>query len=130
MNDIFTLAGIAIISSGFIILLKQYKPEYAFGVILASSVLLFLYAINIIGNIFTDINSLIVSSGINNKNFSILLRCLGICMVTKIASETCIDCGQSSISSKIDFAGKIVILFTAMPLFSEIIEIIQNLIDI
>lgn len=130
MSEIFTLAGIAIVAAGFVILLKQYKPEYAFGAALAAGILLLLYTITIFGGVVDRIESLVSSSGIESENFNILLRCLGICMVTKIASETCKDCGQGSISSKIDLAGKAVILVSAMPLFSEIIEIIKILIDV
>ena len=130
MNEIFTLAGIAIIACGFVLLLKQYKPEYAFGAALAAGILLLLNVIMIFSSIFDEIKQLVSVSGIESKNFSILLRCLGICMVTKIASETCKDCGQGSISSKIDLCGKVVILASAIPLFSEIIEIITTLINI
>ncbi|MBQ7874843.1 MAG: stage III sporulation protein AD [Oscillospiraceae bacterium] len=130
MSEIFTLAGIAIVAAGFVILLKQYKPEYAFGAALAAGILLLLYTITIFSGIIDEIESLVSSSGIESENFGILLRCLGICMVTKIASETCKDCGQGSISSKIDLAGKVAILVSSMPLFSEIIGIIKNLIEV
>ena len=130
MSEIFTLAGIAIVAAGFVILLKQYKPEYAFGAALAAGILLLLYTITIFSGIIDEIESLVSSSGIESENFGILLRCLGICMVTKIASETCKDCGQGSISSKIDLAGKVAIHVSSMPLFSEIIGIIKNLIEV
>ncbi len=130
MSEIFTVAGIAIVSAGLIVLLKQYKPEYAFGAALAAGVLLLLYVITVFGGVFDEIKSLISASGIENEKFEILLRCLGICMVTKITSETCKDCGVSSVSSKVDLAGKAAILFTAMPLFNEIIGLIKVFIDV
>ncbi len=130
MNEIFTLAGIAIVAAGLVVLLKQYKPEYAFGAALAAGILLLLSSITIFGGIIEEIGSFIRTSGIENENFSILLRCLGVCMITKIASETCKDCGQSSISSKVDLAGKAIILVTAMPLFTQIFGIIKTLIDL
>ena len=130
MNDVFTVAGIGIISTGFILILKQYKPELAFGAALAAGIVLFLYTATMLSDIFEHVQKLVSISGIDNGKYKILLRCLGICMVTKIASETCNDCGQGSISSKIDFAGKIIVLFISLPLFSEILEIIKNLMSI
>ena len=62
------------------------------------------------------------------EKYKILFRCFGICVITKIASETSKECGQESISSKIEFAGKTIMLFSALPLFSEIIETVENLI--
>ncbi len=130
MNEIFTIAGIGIIAAGFIIILKQYRPEYAFGAALAAGILLLLYTVTLLSGIFEQIKTFVSLSGIENEKYQILLRCLGICMVTKAASEVCKDCGQASISSKIDLAGKTVVLFTAMPLFGEIIGLIKELIDL
>ena len=36
MNSIFTIAGIGIVSTAFVIILKQYRPEFAFGAALAA----------------------------------------------------------------------------------------------
>ncbi len=128
MNTIFTIAGIGIISAGFVLILKQYRPEFAFGATLSAGSILLLFAVSSFGEIIDNINELISVSGTETEKYRILLKCLGICMITKIASETCKDCGESSVASKIDLAGKAVILASAMPLFSEILEIIKELI--
>ena len=36
MNEIVTVAGIAVAAAGAAVLLKQYKPEYAFGISVAA----------------------------------------------------------------------------------------------
>ena len=130
MNEIFTIVGVAIITSGLAVLLKQYKPEYAFVIILVSGIFIFIVVIGFLREIFSLFNELTVLSGINGKNFEILLKCAGICLVTKTAAELCTDCGQSSIASKVEFAGKMIILASAVPLFSEIIEIIKEFIEL
>lgn len=130
MNDVFTIAGIGIISASFVLILKQYRPEFAFAAALAAGIFIFGYTVVTSSEIFEHVKKLVDYSGIDFEKYKILFRCFGISVVTKIASETCSDCGQCSISSKIDFAGKIAILLTAIPLYSEIIEIIRNLIDI
>lgn len=130
MNEIFTIAGIGIVSTSLVLILKQYKPEFAFAAALAAGIFIFGYTVFTSSEIFEHAKKLIDSSGIDLEKYAILFRCFGISLVTKIASETCKDCGQGSISSKIDFAGKTAILLTAVPLYSEIIEIIKNLIDL
>ena len=130
MNEVFTIAGIGIVSASFVLILKQYRPEFAFAAALAAGIFIFGYTVVTSSEIFEHVKKLVDYSAIDFEKYKILFRCFGICVVTKIASETCSDCGQGSISSKIDFAGKIAILLTAIPLYSEIIEIIRNLIDI
>lgn len=130
MNNIFEIAGIGIVSSAIIIILKQYRPEFAFSASLICGIILLLYSVISFSEINETLKEIIAISGIENEKYEILFRCLGISIVSKIASEACNECGQGSISSKIDLAGKTIILFTAMPLFTEIIEIIRNLTEL
>ena len=130
MNNIFEIAGIGIVSSAVILILKQYRPEFAFSASLICGIILLLYSVISFSEINETLKEIILISGIENEKYEILFRCLGISIVSKIASEACSECGQGSISSKIDLAGKTIILFTAMPLFTEIIEIIRNLTEI
>lgn len=130
MNNIFEIAGIGIVSSAVIIILKQYRPEFAFSASLICGIILLLYSVISFSEINETLKEIILISGIENEKYEILFRCLGISIVSKIASEACSECGQGSISSKIDLAGKTIILLTAMPLFTEIIEIIRNLTEL
>lgn len=130
MNNIFEIAGIGIVSSAIIIILKQYRPEFAFSASLICGIILLLYSVISFSEINETLKEIIAISGIENEKYEILFRCLGISIVSKIASESCSECGQGSISSKIDLAGKTIILLTAMPLFTEIIGIIRNLTEI
>ena len=130
MNEIFTIAGIGIIAAAFIIILKQYRPEFAFGAALACGIVILIYVVSAFSEIFKEIKDLAEISGIGSEKFKILFRCLGICFITKTASEICSDCGQNSVASKIDFAGKTTVLISAIPLYSEIAEIIKNLINL
>ena len=130
MNEIFTISGIGIVAAAFIIILKQYRPEFAFAAALSFGIIILIYVIYSFSDIFIKIKELTEISGIDSEKFKILFRCLGICFITKTASEICADCGQSSVSSKIDFAGKAAVLLSAVPLYSEITEIIRNLIEL
>ncbi len=130
MNEIFTVAGISVVSAGLVILLKQYKPEYAFGAALAAGIVLFFYIVHLLTDIFDFFDEMISSAGIKNAEFEILIRCMGIGVVAKIASDTCKDCGQGSIASNVDFAAKIFMLISAMPLFVKILGIIDSIINL
>ena len=130
MNSIFTIAGIGIVSTAFVIILKQYRPEFAFGAALAAGIILLFFSVSCFTEIIKTINDFIDISNAGKEKYEILIKCLGICMVTKIASETCKDCGENSIVSKIDLAGKAVVLTFSMPLFQEVIFIIKDLLEL
>lgn len=130
MNDIIGIAGIGIISAAAFIILKQYRPEFAFGVILASGLLITVFSLVMISDLSEHFEHFSKISEIGDEKIKILLRCSGICIITKIASETCRDCGVDSVSSRIEFAGKIFILLSALPLFAELTEIISALLKL
>lgn len=130
MNEIVTVAGIAVASAGAAVLLKQYKPEYAFGISVAAGVIFLLFIAVRAGEIIDEINAFASASGINSENYGIVLRCLGVCLVTNAAAETCKDCGQSSIASKLVIAGKALVLIIALPLFSELMNVIKAILEI
>lgn len=127
MNEILSIAGIGIITSALVIVLKQYKPEFAFGVILISGIIITVYTVFLLSDFFGYCRDLISLSGMDGEKTGILLRCAGICIVSKIASETCRDCGEMTVSSRIEFAGKAVMIICALPLFREITGIIREL---
>ena len=130
MSEIITVAGIAVAAAGAAILLKQYKPEYAFGISIAAGIIFLLFIVTRASEIIGEISGFADASGINSENYGIVLRCLGVCLITNAAAETCKDCGQSSIASKVVVAGKALVLIIALPLFSELMNVIKAILEI
>lgn len=130
MSEALSVVGIAVAAAGTAILLKQYKPEYAFGVSIIAGVIFLLFVVTKIGSVADEITSFITTSGIASEHYGIVLRCLGICLLTNAAAETCKDCGQSSIASKVVIAGKAIILVLAFPLFTELMNIVRAILEI
>ena len=59
-----------------------------------------------------------------------MLKALGICYLTQIASQTCIDSGYGSMANKIELAGKLTIVLLALPMFTNLLETIEKLVNI
>ena len=53
-----------------------------------------------------------------------VLKIIGIAYISSFGVEICKDAGQNSIGSKIEFAGKILIIIMAMPIIMAIIDMI------
>ena len=81
MNEIITAAGIAVIATGAAVLLKQYKPEYAFGVSLAAGATILIFVMFKLGDIIGSVEEFVSLAGISNEHYKIMLRCLGVCMI-------------------------------------------------
>ena len=125
---IFTIFGISLIAVSICVILKKYNPEFSMLVSLIACVLILLLIFSNFKPIFSTINNYVKNFNLNNIYITTILKSLGICYITQIASETCKDCGFSSISSKVELAGKISIVLLSIPMLESLIKIIQKLI--
>lgn len=70
---------------------------------------------------------MLADGGIDVSDFTILLKVLGICFVTEFTCDCVTEAGLLSLSTNISFAGKILVLMTALPLFQHILDVIVSL---
>ncbi len=127
--DILTVAGVAIIAAAISVLIKQYKPEYAFAVNLVAGIVILVFVIVASAPIIAEIRDLVSQTGISGEYIVILLKALGICFITQLAADICRDSGVVSIATKVETAGKIAVLLVALPLFERILSIAKALIN-
>lgn len=67
-------------------------------------------------------------ANVNMVYLETILKIIGIAYIAEFASQITKDAGQGSLSSKIELAGKIIILAMAIPILTVMIETILNLI--
>lgn len=128
--NIPALAGIVLTAAVISVSLKKHIPEYSVMVNIVTGAIVIIALLSEISPALHKINSLISYAKIPNQYASILLKSLGICFAVQFASDSCRDAGENSMASKIEFAGKIGILITALPLFETIIQTSLNFIGV
>lgn len=120
--DIFKIIGICFISLILSILLKEYKKEYAVYVLVVCGIIIILYSIDTIKEIFSFVKS------VSNNNFiNLLLKITGISILSEYAMSICKDSGETSIAGKIDFGSKIIIISLSIPVISNTLETLVKL---
>ena len=62
------------------------------------------------------------------ERWQILLKTLGICLLTQTAGDLCRDAGEASLAGKVELAGKTAILLLCLPMFRELLHTAVNLI--
>jgi stage III sporulation protein AD len=125
--DIIKIIGIGLISLILIIVIKQYKPEFAIYISLISGILILSLIIDKLTNVITLLESISSKVSINNNFLSILLKITGIAFLTEFAVSVCKDSGESAIASKIELGSKIIIITMSIPIISNLLEIIINI---
>ncbi len=126
--EIIKIVAIAIVCALLCAVLKQYKPEYAIVVQLAASVLILLLVASAMGDLINAIRELIDGSGINTGYLTLLLKALGVAILTQLAADACRDSGETALSNKVELAGKVTILLLCLPLVKAMIQLSAGLI--
>lgn len=122
--EIIKIIGIGLVAVIFVIVLKQYRPEFAIYVsVIAGAAILLLVMDKFLG-IITLLNNLANKANINNQFLSILLKITGIAFLTEFAVSICKDSGESAIASKIDLGSKVIIIGMSIPIISALLELI------
>ncbi len=120
--DIIKITGIGLISLIIIIIVKQYKPEFAIYVSLMAGVLIFTLVFSKISDVISLLNSLVNKSSINGKFIALLIKITGIAILTEFAVSICKDSGENAIANKIDIGGKVMIVTVSIPIISSLLE--------
>ncbi len=124
---IIKIIGIALIALIIIILIKQYRPEFAIYISLLTGVLILLLVIDQLGEIISLLQSLATKASINSTFLSLLIKITGIAFLAEFAVSVCKDAGEGAIASKIEIGSKIIIIAMSIPIISSLLEIILKI---
>ncbi|MDF2535662.1 MAG: spoIIIAD [Bacillales bacterium] len=126
--EMLQVIGISLIGAFFAMILKEQKPNLSFLLVVFIGSSIFLFLVDKITNIVQMVEKLAISSNVNMLYFATILKVIGIAYIAEFASQITKDAGQAAISSKIEFAGKIIILTMAIPILTAIIESVIQLV--
>ena len=99
MEEVIKIIGIALIALIIIIIIKQYRPEFAIYISLVAGVIILALVIGNLTNVINLLKDISTRSGINNKFLGILLKMTGIAILTEFAISICKDAGENAIAS-------------------------------
>lgn len=124
MADVTKIIGIGLLALMIIVILKQYKPEYAIYVSMAAGVLILVFAIQKLTGIINLLQSLANKTYINQSFLGILLKITGIAFITEFAVSICSDAGEKAIASKIEIGSKVIIISMSIPIITSLLELV------
>lgn len=124
MTDVIKIIGIGLLALIIIVILKQYKPEFAIYVSMIAGVLILVLSIQKLTGIINLLQSLANKTYINKSFLSILLKITGIAFITEFAVSICSDVGEKAIASKIEIGSKVIIIAMSIPIITSLLELV------
>ena len=125
--EVVKIIGIALIALIIIILLKQYRPEFAIYISLLTGVLILVLVMDRLSGIISLLQTLANKTSINSTFLALLIKITGIAFLSEFAVSICKDSGETAIASKIEMGTKIIIISMSIPIISSLLEIIINI---
>ena len=125
--EIIKIVGIALIALVIIIMLKQYRPEYAIFISILTGVLILILVMDRLTGIINLIQSIEDKFSINTQFIALLIKITGISFLSEFAVSICKDSGETAIASKIEIGSKIIIISMSIPIISSLLEIILKI---
>jgi len=122
--DIIKIIGIGITALIIIIILKQYKPEFAVYISIISGISILLLSFSELSSVIRLLKDIASRANINSEFLGIILKITGIAILTEFAVSICQDSGESAIGNKIDVGGKVIIITMSIPIISALLETI------
>ncbi len=125
--EVIKIIAIALVAVVLIILLKQYKPEFALYISLLTGILILILVMDKLTGIIQLIESISNKANINNQFIAILIKITGIAFLSEFAVSICKDAGETAISNKIEIGTKIIIISMSIPIISSLLEIVLKI---
>lgn len=125
--EIVKIAGIGLISLIVIVVIKQYRPEFAVYVSITAGLLIIGIVISKLSGIVGILKSLANKASLNSGFLEILIKITGITILTEFTTSICKDAGEGAIATKIDLGGKIIIMSMSIPIISSLLDTILKI---
>jgi len=126
--EVLKIVGFAIVATVLVIIIKEQKPEIAILLTCVSAILIMMYAMSKMSGIIDMLNKLVETSSINKEFLTIILKVTGIAYIVEFGKNVCIDAGQSAIATKLEMAGKVIIVVLSFPLIKALLTIVSGLV--
>lgn len=122
--DILQIVGLGIIASIIIVVLKAQRPEIAIQVSIITGLVIFILIVNKLAAVLTLLSSFSAKADIDMTYMGLLLKIIGIAYISEFGAEICKDAGEAAIASKIELAGKVMVIVLAVPIVTSLLDLI------
>ncbi|AGB40510.1 stage III sporulation protein AD [Halobacteroides halobius DSM 5150] len=127
METIIQIVGLGVIGTIFAVVLKQSRPELALQLSLVVGLMVFIFMLSKIMIVINALESLADKANVDKIYLSTILKAVGIAYVAEFGAQICRDAGEGIIASKIEFAGKVLIMILGIPIMMAILESVLQL---
>lgn len=123
MNELLIrVLAICLVTAVLCVMLKSKNGEAALLTAVAAGVVISLMLIKAVTPVIAELKALLKDYSITTEYFAVALKAVGIGYLTSFIADSCRDCGQNSLATKAELAGKCVIFMLSLPLLISVLK--------
>ena len=119
-SQILKIFAIALICVAVGAIIKLARAELAFAVRMAGIIVVFGIILLSAESLFRDVSA-VFETGSFSEYAVIILKALGVAVLTHVASSICRDSGEAGLAGAVEFAGKCEILLMSLPMIERLL---------
>ncbi len=100
---------------------------FAFLLTVFVGIIIFLFLLDEITKVIHLLETIAQKANLNVMYFQTMLKIIGIAYIAEFGAQIAKDAGQAAIATKIELAGKVLILVLAIPIITAVIEMVLSL---
>ncbi len=127
MDIILKIIAIAIITSIASLIVKSVRNDFAIMIAITGGIVILVMVLSYLTGIFDTMKEIVNMSGISSSLYTLILKIVGIGYLIEFTAGLCSDTGNSGLGDKVLLGGKIIILIMALPIVTNIMQIIMEL---
>jgi len=121
---IIQVVAVGLLSAVLALTVKKQSPEIALMITITASALIFFMVIPLLAGAVGIIQNFGSQLDGRVPYVTLILQILGIAYVAELGAQVCTDAGESAIASKIELAGKVLIMAAAAPILLDVLHMI------
>lgn len=126
--EIMKIVVVGIIAAVLGVLLREERPEIAVMISIVTGLVIFVFLITKLNSVMTVLKYFAGKANIDVLYFSTILKVIAIAYITEFGAQICRDAGEGTIASKVELAGKVLIMVIAIPILAALMDIMIKII--
>lgn len=127
MEIIIKIVAIGLVTCLATLIVKPVRNDFAIFIAVAGGLVITFLVLDYLTDIFDVFKNIISSTGLSSNLYKLLIKIIAIGYLIEFAVGICSDTGNSSLGDKVLLGGKIVIMVMALPIITNILQIIIGL---
>ncbi len=127
--EIVQIAALGLIAGVLIVMIRQKQPELAMQVSIVAGLIILIYVLDYIATAVEYVRDVISKYDIPYESIGIVLKIIGIAYICEFAVQILKDTGETSLSSKVELAGRVLIIVLSLPVITSFMNMVIGMLN-